>query len=353
MWSMTTNLRRALVAALLAVSMSLLGAPATSSAETLYPCLGAPADEPNGGMYPEPRIFLEAQAWWQPTVFGTENHGHIHTAVCIPRPTWPDGTPVKVSGTMPIAIRTILHENPGFLRFSRLHLTTAAANHPLFIGPIAEQCVENGPRWNPATLGCVWWSTGAIDTTIAEYDGYQEFRPGSNVQHTQAAGDTMFSSGSWQVYLANGKPVRHFHRSSKGAPLNWTGGSGWYLGARYENVRFASPLPYEVSGSWSFSIVLTHGAGGINPTHGFVSIDPDFHHGSVGQVLYDGTAPTTRTITVDTRTLTNGVHKLFLRTDAPCDGTAGHNCGLKADGTTNNVSTNSGAIAIPFMVNNV
>jgi hypothetical protein len=69
-------------------------------------------------------------------------------------------------------------------------------------------------------------------------------------------------------------------------------------------------------------------------------------------VLFDGAAPTTRTVTLDTTTLTNGLHKLFLRTDAPCDGTAGNDCGLKADGSSNNVSTNSGALVVPFLVAN-
>jgi hypothetical protein len=338
---------------LLAMVLLLLGLPVTANAVTLYPCLGAPADEPNGGMYPEPRIFLENQAWWQPTVSGTENHGHIHTAACIPRPTWPDGTPIEVTGSMPLAIRTILHDNPGFLRYSRVHMTTAAANHiGMFTGVIGQNCVEGGPNWNQATLGCVWWTTGSVDTTISEYDGYQEFRVGSNVRQTQAAGDTMFSTGAWMVYLANGKPVRNFHHNAAGTSLDWTAGSGWYLGANYEIARLQSPLPYSLAGSWTFSIALVPGAHGADPTHGFVSVDPDFHHGSVGTVLYDGSAPTTRTITLDTTTLTNGVHKLFLRTDAPCDGTAGNNCGVKADGSTNNVSTNSGAIVIPFLVAN-
>jgi hypothetical protein len=344
--------RWAFLAALLLLLAQIVAAPSAQAA--VYPCLGAPADEPNGGLYPEPRIFLENQAWWQPTVFGTENHGHIHTAACFPRTTYADGSPVKVSGAMPVAIRTILHDNPGLLRYARVHLTTDKSNHAgAFRDDIGENCVEGGPHWNQATLGCVWWSTGTINTAISEFDGYQEMRFSGNVLHANSGtSDTAFSSGGWQVYLSNGKPVQHYRSDASGAPVPWTEGRGWYLGANYTNARLESPIPFEVSGVWSPRVALVRGASGIDPTHGFVSVDPDFHHGSAGMVLFDGAAPTTRTVTLDTTTLTNGLHKLFLRTDAPCDGTAGNNCGLKADGSWNNVSTNSGALVVPFVVAN-
>jgi hypothetical protein len=202
--------RWAFLAALLLLLAQIVAAPSAQAA--VYPCLGAPADEPNGGLYPEPRIFLENQAWWQPTVFGTENHGHIHTAACFPRTTYADGSPVKVSGAMPVAIRTILHDNPGLLRYARVHLTTDKSNHAgAFRDDIGENCVEGGPHWNQATLGCVWWSTGTINTAISEFDGYQEMRFSGNVLHANSGtSDTAFSSGGWQVYLSNGKPVQHY-----------------------------------------------------------------------------------------------------------------------------------------------
>jgi hypothetical protein len=236
--------RWAFLAALLLLLAQVVAAPAAQAA--LYPCLGAPADEPNGGLYPEPRIFLENQAWWQPTVSGTENHGHIHTAACFPRTTYADGSPVKVSGAMPVAIRTVLHDNPGLLRYARVHLTTDKSNHAgAFRDDIGENCVEGGPHWNQATLGCVWWSTGSINTAISEFDGYQEMRFSGNVLYANSGtSDTAFSSGGWQVYLANGKPVQHYRSDASGAPVPWTEGRGWYLGRQLHErpAGVADPL---------------------------------------------------------------------------------------------------------------
>lgn len=316
-----------------------------------YACLGAPADEPNGGIYPEPRIFLENQAWWQPTISGTENFGHIHSGACVPRTHYPDGTEVKISGTLQIPIRTMLHDNPGLLRYSRIHLTTSASNHSeAYHGDINEYCVENGPRWVAASKGCVWWSMASVDTTISEYDGFQELRVSGNVRHNGAQ-DTMFSSGGWQVYLNNGKPVNHY-RNTQGAAKDFTEARGWYVGANYINAGLESRIPYEVSGTWKPFVRMVAGANGITPTRGFVSVDPNFHFGNEGTVVYSGAAPYRGEINIDTTTLSDGMHKLFIRTDAPCDGAPGRNCGLKADGTSNNVSTLSGGLLVPFLVHN-
>lgn len=342
------NAMAAAACALLALTVTIV-APSASAAE--YPCLGAPADEPNRGLYPEPRIFLENQAWWQPTVSGTEDHGHIHSGACVPRTHYPDGTPVKVSGGMPIAIRTVTHDNPGLLRFSRVHLTTPGANQGVMRSNIGKYCTETSPQWSAATDGCVFWSTAVIDTTVARYDGFQELRVSSNVQHDGSA-DTMFSSGGWQVYLANGKPVKHLRANADGSPRDYVEGRGWYLGANYTNAGIDSRIPYEVSGTWSVKAHFVAGASGIDATRGYASIDPNFHFGSAGTPVYAGPAPYKGTLSIDTTKLTNGLHRLFLRTDAPCDGTAGNNCGLKANGASNNVSTNSGGFVVPFWVKN-
>jgi len=339
----------AATSALVLVTLILVAHPVQAAT---YPCLGAPADEPNGGLYPEPRIFLENQAWWQPTVSGTEDHGHIHSGACIPRTHFESGEVVKVSGRMAIAIRTVVHDNPGLLRFSRVHLTTAAANHTgAFRGDIGKYCTTSSPHWSVATHGCVLWSTGTIDTTVSKYDGFQEIRASGNVRH-DGSEDTMFSSGGWQVYLANGKPVKHLRARADGSARDFTEGRGWYLGANYTNAGIDSRIPYRVSGTWSVKVHLGAGAKGVDATRGYAAIDPNFHFGNAGTPIYDGAAPYEGTLSIDTTKLTNGLHRLFLRTDAPCDGTAGNNCGPKADGTTNNVSTNSGGLVVPFMVNN-
>jgi len=70
----------------------------------------------------------------------------------------------------------------------------------------------------------------------------------------------------------------------------------------------------------------------------FITIDPSFHAVPFypGQVVYDGAgANVWRKLYIDTTKLTNGVHKLFLRTDAPISS-----------------GTGSGVFVVEFVVDN-
>jgi hypothetical protein len=101
-----------------------------------------------------------------------------------------------------------------------------------------------------------------------------------------------------------------------------------------------------VSGTWTPAVGLTtHPNASLPATHSFISIDPDFHAvpPNRGTVLWDSAGPYgpepfgSAPISIDTRTLANGVHKLHLRTSCR-DNKLG--------------STNSGVTVIPFTVAN-
>ena len=86
----------------------------------------------------------------------------------------------------------------------------------------------------------------------------------------------------------------------------------------------APPLMTPVSGQWTFGPVTTLISTSSkqvfsNVTHSFASLDPAFHASpvNVGTVLLDVPGPYLGTLTLDTTTLSNGVHKLFLLHKGP------------------------------------
>jgi hypothetical protein len=290
--------------------------------------------------YAEPRVFLEAQDWWKPTVSGTEDFGHVHLGICFPL-----GQPV--AGTVHFDFKVQLHDNPGLLTNVRIHLLDGnGQNHQV----VSVKVNQTAAQHCPATPDqCVWIIPVDLPTTVATTDGYANFRPAAIVTHPGSGGTKQFAGAAWPLDLANGG------RLVKNAisPLR-IAGSSWYQGALYNEAEFLSPLPATVSGMWTPLVAMHPGAGGIAVKHSFASIDPAFHNVPpyAGQVLLDRAGPFKGTLSIDTTQLANGPHKLFLRSDAPCDGMTGSNCGLKPEGGSNNVSTHSSVQVIPFIVAN-
>jgi hypothetical protein len=247
-------------------------------------------------------------------------------------------------------VRVMLHHNPGTLEWLRVQLNDAAGNTEVARVTIGERCEQGGPRWSKQHHACVWSIPVDVDTTAARYDGFQELRISANVRQQNI--DRMFQSTGWQAYLANGKAVNHRRSRSDGTPRDYIEARGWYDGAAYSNARLESRLPAVVSGVWEPEVRMEAGAGGIDVHRSFAALNPDFHHSNAGTVLLDHSGPYRGQLRIDTRKLPDGVHRLFLRADAPCDGSAGNDCGLKRNGSDNNTSTSSGALAIWFTVNN-
>lgn len=289
--------------------------------------------------YAEPRVFLEAQDWWKPTVSGTEDFGHVHLGICFPL-----GQPV--SGTVPFDFVVQLHENPGVLQNVRIHLLDGnGANHQVISVKVGQTAAQHCPATPDQ---CSWVIPVPLNTTVAGTDGFLNFRPAAIVMHPGAGGTKQFAGAAWPLDLANGKPVKNSI-----SPLR-IAGSSWYTGSLYEEAEFLSPLPATVSGVWTPTVAMHPGAGGKAVDHSFASIDPAFHASppSEGRVLLDRTGAYKGPVTIDTTTLPNGPHKLFLRADSPCDGSAGNDCGTKPEGGSNNVSTHSSVQVVTFVVSN-
>lgn len=328
--------RRVLLALACAFSLSTIGVPKAVAAPDPLTCTG----------YPEPRVFIEAQQWWMPP--GTEDFGHVHMGMCFPRYTLPNGSPNKVSGTVHFDFIVQLHNNPGTLQFVRIHLYDGnGQNHQAVRVNVGETAAQHCPATPDQ---CTWDIPVNLDTRVSSTDGYANIRTAAIVTHPNHGGTKRFAGGAWSMYLNNGKPIKNYQNN---APVR-VGGSSWYTGALYEEAELISSLPYTVSGTWSPTVTMRPGAGGVDVTGSFASIDPAFHATppNQGQVILNQSGPFKGQISIDTTNLSNGPHKLFLRAAAPCNGTPGNDCGKKPDGTTNNVATSYSVQVVTFFVQN-
>lgn len=231
--------------------------------------------------YPEPRIFLESQAWWDSAglAIPTNVGHHIHVGMCWP--VNPDGSDALVDGILHLDVRVLLHNQIGVTNYLRFQDAsgTASIKIPLVVGP------GDVTTWVPVDLDLGLWGTGRRETHITV-----------NIQNN-TDGKRQFNSTGWQLCVRSCTPIYR-----KGP---WTEARGWYEGHDYQNARFLSLLPVApVSGLWTFNVRLVQtGPGGV-------FVDPNFHAGIEGTRLADGGY--SGNLTVDTRLLANGTHRLVL-----------------------------------------
>jgi hypothetical protein len=183
---------------------------------------------------------------------------------------------------------------------------------------------------HPARYGVAGWKEG-IGSCPSTSD---EQRVPSPRVTAPPHGSIGYTSTGWSATLANGggRPIRNYRTPP------YVEARGWYTGAEYENARITTTLPSGyVSGVWTCNVNLAKGSGGTTPTRVLVSLDPRFHADPVdrGQVIFEQNGHDKGSITIDTRSLPDGVHRLFLRTDSTI-----------ASGT------GSGALVVLFRVDN-
>jgi len=261
--------------------------------------------------YAQPRVFLETQAWWTPTpgTTGKNDFGHLHLGTCFPYKQ-------TLTGKVDFDIRVTMHHNPGKAFLLRVMNESSV----FYSATINDTCPNDGD--------CVFWHHVTADTTKSSHDGRNEFR--FSVKLNEPDGRVQFESSGWQAYLKNGKTVSNYRSSDV------TIARGWYTGAEYDNAQLNSDIPLApVKGTWSPSVQMAAGAGGIPVTHYSVNVDPDFHMmpPDPGWVIRDAAGSFKGTVSIDTTRLANGPHRLFLRADADCKN---GNCGSTAqDGQRN------------------
>jgi hypothetical protein len=336
------------------------GATPAASAAPLgpVPAIGAWANDPSGGMYPEQRQCVENQAWWKPAADQAEtpdsDHGHVHMGACIPERERLVGS----SSALTIPVRLILHDNPGTFNYVSLvfkspstevtvqkcYLVAAAANGACPSAPSTGrgdwQC-DLDPARSGAQGTCEKWITFSAPLSAFNNSGLQEVRIRGFVPEPKRADGTspeMRTNLNFQTYVSNGKATADVSREP------YLRGKGWYTHSLYcESTVVSMPLPdAPLSGTWNVTLKQdTHSTDASLPvTHHFVSWDPDFHAvpPNPGRVVEDaaGVMPS-RVFAFDTTTMTDGLHRLYQRADCRDDSLG---------------SVNSGVLSIPVLVHN-
>ncbi|SEP87608.1 hypothetical protein SAMN05444745_102285 [Arthrobacter sp. OV608] len=338
---------RRFLALAIAIALTCTLAPALNFATAQAaagPCIGAPPADTTA--YAETRQFVDTQSWWMPDVDqpnnSTTNTGHVHLGACIPE------RETISSDNISVNVRVILHDNPGTANYVSMVFISSNSE------TVVQKCYLRASASNftcpgPGNSGkgdfvctgtCERWLTFSPPISAFKHAGLQEIHLRAFVPEPD--GNEMRASLNWQTDIQNGKSVSNVSR------YTFLRGKGWYTHARYCEASVRSvPIPDgPVSGIWTPVVGLaTHPDSAVPATHSFISIDPDFHAvpPNPGTVLRDAAGPYgpepfgAAPISIDTRTLANGVHKLHLRSSCRDN---------KLE------STNSGVTVIPFTVAN-
>lgn len=282
--------------------------------------------------YPEPRIYLESQSWWEPqpgpaTHPGTGMQGHIHVGTCFPLYQ-------HVSGDV-------------------LHLDIDVKLHNLPGSPSKIRLAANGDTtWNsgvvvPACPSATCETHYSIDFPLASlhYRGWRELDPYLNVSTTD--GHVQRGYAHWSVFFDVPRPDPP--ADDPYAVVEDVGGDTWYDGVvggatgKYSAAFIErASIPWDeatgalrpLSGTWSV-------AARFEASHVFAYVDPALHAmpPSHGVVVLDSVIPhqgyLARTLTIDTTALADGPHRLLV-----------------GSGNVGTNGTNTGVIVIPFLVRN-
>jgi hypothetical protein len=257
-------------------------------APTPAPAPPAPAIACSG--YPEPRIFLETQDHWSP-IPGLKTLGHVHVGMCFPLGQ-------TVSGNVTFDVRVVAFHNKG--TWVRLKGQDDASDNFYLEQPNVKL---------PGTPEFVAWRRITVDTTKMA-DGIRHFRWYADV--LQENGNTQTARANWPLEVQNGS-------ADKDAP-NTVRYMNWYKVAKpsrdwgYIGPVVASIPLAPVGNSLTLDVKCEVNGTSESPAvdKSIVNLDPDFHHGMEGIVVYSG-PPLDGQLTVNTSGLAEGPHKLSIR----------------------------------------
>jgi hypothetical protein len=304
---------------LLAAGLGLLGAVAQPSHAAAHVCAGTPPDYPHT-RYPEPRVFVESQAWWTRGRAGPESGSahHVHLGLCFPQ-----GRVAHFpGGRIRWDIRIVFDNMRGY-RAGRLK----GGWFERKLG--GKRCMQEH---------CEWYFTVFGRTRASNFprtDGRKELRP--KVRIKTPDGFEMFQSAGWQLILKRGR------RRVNDRPTNVAIGRGWYTDFGYANVgirNYRAPGP-RVSGVWRPKVSAKRGdEDDLRVTSHLFTIDADFHTDPAdrGTIIRRGRGSFKGRLRIDTSGLSPGMHKLVMIAHSR------HVRGRRPNGT------NTGVEVLPFWV---
>jgi hypothetical protein len=316
--AVTTRGRRLCIAALPVLVAALATSAAAGSASPTAPPAQVPDPVTCEG-YPEKRVYLENQSWWEPQPGpashpGTGDQGHIHVGTCFPLFQ-------KVSGeTLSFDLDLQLHNMPGHAFRLRVD-DYKFYNQPY---PLS---------WDCPGVQCAQRIHVDFPLSQVPNSGWHNFNIFLMVKNKN--GQIQRNVTRWFLYIDNGKPRKDFP-----GPMR-LGGDSWFEnpgGTKYAAVYFEGF-------SWDENLKLRPLSGTWSPRakfrrdEGIALVDPKLHANPIDrgvEILGDtGAWDRVEAFSIDTTKLADGRHRLLLAT---CEKRpAGRHCGV---------------LVVPFLVQN-
>jgi hypothetical protein len=304
--------RARLVVCFATIAAAIWAAPAAAQVPNLADCTG----------YAQPRVPLESQSWWsQGAGVGNSQPGdslngrdeHAHVRVCVPHN-------VVVSGTVRLDLQLMLHETPtGYVHRARIQDRDRTLVNDDLVAETKSLCAGK--------TNCEYTATYFLNTSGLS-TGRHEFR----FHHEMARGDgaRALATNGWHICIRSCSPEvsQAVTFPVTEGRSKWVERTGTDYG--YNNARLVSGVPWSgssgyrrLSGTWCPHIRTLAGAGGRPVVRSFVSVDPRWHDYSVpgspngypGRVYVDEPNAINRQVCIDTRQLSDGLHRLFMRGD--------------------------------------
>jgi hypothetical protein len=262
------------------------------------------------GVYPDciaPGVGIETHSWWHED--GEMHPRHVHLAACVPNARDTTGTAVKVSGVLPIVVRIMAFNNPGYINWVRWGWQSSYLQTKTFSPRL--QC-QTGPDQHKE---CTWYETLSVDTSKMTVGGMDELRISPNVQQDDL-GDRQFCTANFQIHRGGSGNYR-----SSPTPIS----RSWYTDFDYANAQWNNYMSLFKSTSETMptvkgiiDVAVQHAnCNGTARSMGFVDADfHAFHSGTGAQpaTFYNQAGCYKGTVKLDTTKLSNGVHTVYLQT---------------------------------------
>jgi hypothetical protein len=316
---------------------------------------GAVLPNQDWGTYPAciaPAIPIETEGWWDEKASPLPSDNlpgvpdaqrlisklrHVHVGVCMPASRTMDGSDgLVLKGVYDFVAVFTLHNHPGAVAFVTTTLSEAdetvifqkkcpdvagcnavpwatGATHECVGGRIG--CVRFLSRPTcPTGTTCVFAVNMRLNIGARKYSGLNEMRTMANITGVAPRNDRQYADNHFQIHLGGALNYR-----KTPAPR----GRGWYQELQYASVYMANYMDFfkgrtditipVVSGTIPLQVV--HQPDGTGTTRSRLVIDADGHHDVPGIIVYDESGLKHGTVMLDTRTLSNGVHKLRMNTE--------------------------------------